>query len=268
MSVKGKNYWIKGQGKTIVLLHSSMSSKDQWKALGMKLEPDFRLISIDLYGYGDSPFPYLPEEFSTRDEAALVQDILDRQLGQNECFFLVGHSYGGAIALKFATEHQSRINAMVLFEPVTFHLLPQKTETHSRVFGVVSAIKAHLAKQNRIAATRVFIDYWSGKGTFNKLTPSTRRMFVNDIEKVVLDFKALFAETLTLEDYSRLTLPVCMIRGASSPASSLDIFSILLKTLPNTVVQKVSGGHMSPITHFKSVNRIISDFLIRYKTLF
>jgi pimeloyl-ACP methyl ester carboxylesterase len=65
---------IEGSGPPVVLLHSSMSSKSQWRKLVKALRDSHRLISIDLYGYGDTAWPRSREAFRLDDEVSLVEN--------------------------------------------------------------------------------------------------------------------------------------------------------------------------------------------------
>ena len=116
---------VEGRGPPIVLLHSSMSSKSQWRELIESLRDRYRLIAIDLLGYGESAMPSSCERYSLRDEVRLVESVLARELQPGEQFHLIGHSYGGMVALQLAAQAQSqRVRSLSLFEPIAFHLLP------------------------------------------------------------------------------------------------------------------------------------------------
>ena len=93
----GSEYIREGSGAPVVMLHSSMSSKEQWSRLSTGLNGDFHTIAIDLYGYGDGDYPQNPSSFSLADEALRIDTIITELIG-TEHFHLVGHSYGGATA--------------------------------------------------------------------------------------------------------------------------------------------------------------------------
>src|SRR5215831_7960985 len=112
-----------GSGTAVVCLHSSASSSVQWRPLMERLADRFRVISVDLYGYGQSP-PW-PEgrALSLADEVRLLEPVL-RDAGNR--FHLIGHSYGGAIALRAALDRPERLLSLSLFEPVLFSLLAEE----------------------------------------------------------------------------------------------------------------------------------------------
>ena len=106
---------IEGRGPPIVLLHSSMSSKSQWRELIESLRDRYRLIAIDLLGYGESAMPSAIG-YSLGDEVRLVESVLARELQPGEQFHLIGHSYGGIVALQLAAQAQPQRRAQP--EPV------------------------------------------------------------------------------------------------------------------------------------------------------
>lgn len=95
-----------------------MSSKNQWNRLIKQLSPDFLPINIDLYGYGQRAMPQNGAEFSLADEIELVCSVIDQHISKDAPFHLIGHSYGGAIALRLAFEQRHRVASLALYEPV------------------------------------------------------------------------------------------------------------------------------------------------------
>jgi pimeloyl-ACP methyl ester carboxylesterase len=87
------------EGDTVVLLHSSASSGSQWRSLCGLLETDFEVLAPDLYGYGARADWPGRGPLTLTDEAAAVSKLL----GNNDKpAHIIGHSYGGAVALKLA----------------------------------------------------------------------------------------------------------------------------------------------------------------------
>lgn len=244
----------------IVLLHSSMSSKSQWNRLIKRLDPQFQTIAIDLHGYGQVAMPNNALTFSLSDEIDLVHSIIDQHIEKNAPFHLIGHSYGGAIALRLALEQHNRISSLALYEPVAFYLLNSKEAAYQEITSVISRIDNDI-KQNPRAATQVFIDYWSGSGTFVDMLENVQAALIEQIQKVRLDFQALLADRLQLADLHKLDIPVCLLSGRESPFSTRRIVELLSQTLPHINCHQVSGGHMAPITHATEVNNILADFI-------
>lgn len=133
-------------GPGVVCVHCNASSSAQWRGLIDRLAPRFHVLAGDGYG------PAWPDERTLRlqDEVALLQPLLARA---GESLALVGHSYGGAVALLAALQHPPR--ALVLYEPTLFALLDEEAPPPNEAEGIrqtVADAAAHLARGDRGAA--------------------------------------------------------------------------------------------------------------------
>jgi pimeloyl-ACP methyl ester carboxylesterase len=248
-----------GARPPVVLLHSSLSSKQQWKRLALALSPQYRVIAIDLHGYGERAMPIWPPGFSLANELALVLDVIGDEIGDTP-FHLVGHSYGGAIALRLAAEQGARVRSLALYEPVAFGLLDAGDRARQQVSELTEAMDRCL-DQDPAAATQLFIDYWNGAGAFAKLPAAVQADLVQRIAKVPLDFQALFGDDLTLEEVADISVPVCLLSGLRSPESTRRIIQSLALALPGAERHVLDAGHMAPLTHADQVNPLIAEFV-------
>lgn len=244
----------------VVLLHSSLSSRNQWSALMSNSGEQYRFIAIDLLGYGKSAFPTEAAEagYTLAHEADAVLAALTSQLDAGEPFHLVGHSYGGATALRLARQLGKRVLSLTLFEPVAFHLLQPDDPARVEIEGFANAIAA---ADTEAEATRIFIDYWNRPGAFDALPDNQRQRFMSQIAKVQLDFVALLGEPATLADFAQLDLPAKVLAGRKGPSSTRRVAEQLSAALPNASFEATAGGHMGPITHADDVNAAIMAFL-------
>ncbi|TWI65378.1 pimeloyl-ACP methyl ester carboxylesterase [Pseudoduganella lurida] len=253
-------------GLPVVLLHSSMSSRSQWSALMAAHGADHHFIAhhhfiaLDLLGYGKAPFP--PPDthatFSLAHEADAVLAALATHLPADAPFHLIGHSYGGATALRLARLHPQRVRSLAVFEPVAFHLLEESDAGRQEVARVIAAIEAAATPED---AARVFLDYWNGAGAFDALPAPLRERFAAQVAKVRLDFVALLGEAATLRDMAAITAPALVLSGRDGPASTRAVATRLASALPNARSAQTPGGHMAPITHAAEVNRAFIAFL-------
>lgn len=246
----------------VVLLHSSMSSRSQWAALIAAHERDYRFIALDLLGYGRAPFPddAMQANFSLAHEVEAVQAALAAQLAPDEPFHLIGHSYGGATALRLARTAPGRIRSLAVFEPVAFHLLEESDAGRAEVASVIAAIEAAATPEQ---AARRFIDYWNGPGAFEALPASVRERFAAQVAKVRLDFTALLGEPATLADMAVIGVPALVLSGRDGPASTRAVATRLASALPRASSAQTPGGHMAPISHAADVNRELAAFLAK-----
>lgn len=105
---------------SVIALHCSGSGAAQWRKLGEALSSRHPFVAPEHYGC-DSTGPWSGERaFTLADEAARAIGIIDASRGK---VHLVGHSYGGGVALRAAVERPERIASLTLYEPSVFHLL-------------------------------------------------------------------------------------------------------------------------------------------------
>lgn len=244
-----------------------MSSHRQWQPLVAELRQDHLCIVPDLQGYG-VPARKVLGNFATRDyqmadeAAAVIDAIAELQLEQPVS--IVGHSFGGALALHLAMTKPFAIKELVLFEPVAFHLLKANDQpTFPQLLAEVQALAEQLPKLSYQDAAMVFIDYWQFDGFFSGLPLRMQQNLAEQVAKVTLDFQALIGEPLQLADYQRLDLPVLLLTGSKSRRSAQSISELLHASIPGSALRQVATGHMGPVTDPALVNSEICSFLRR-----
>ncbi len=240
-----------------IALHSSQSHGGQWRALSRQLPESYMLQAPDLIGYGAAPTfaqcLVAAADFRLANEiTALVQTGLQPERGP---VVLVGHSYGGALALHWARRFPQAVAALVLYEPVAFHVLAKDHAARAEISAVANAMDTMSAAD----ACTHFVDYWNSPGYFNALPAAAQALMISQQDKVTADFKALLGEPASLADYAKLTMPVHLFSGEQSPLSSQTVAQLLANTLPNATHTRVAAGHMGPITH----SRIVTPLLLK-----
>ncbi len=105
----------------VLILHGWGSSSDSWARVQEKLsESGYPVICLDLPGFGKSITPF--EIWGVQDYSEFVLNF-SRGLGLKR-FFLIGHSFGGRIAVKFSIFHPEMIEKMVLCDSAGIKLKP------------------------------------------------------------------------------------------------------------------------------------------------
>jgi pimeloyl-ACP methyl ester carboxylesterase len=104
-----------GEGTPVLLLHGFLDSSYTWRALIPRLQDRYRVVALDLPGFGYSDKP--DETFSLGDYSSVVVGVLD-QLGIDRAF-IVGNSMGGSVALRIAIDSPERVRGLVPIDPGT-----------------------------------------------------------------------------------------------------------------------------------------------------
>ena len=106
----------RGNGPVIVLIHGFGSWLDSWQRLHQSLVgAGFRVIAIDMVGAGASTRSLNPAHYTTASQARMVLDVLE-SMGVGRVS-LIGHSYGGRVALQMAVFAPERIIDIVALAP-------------------------------------------------------------------------------------------------------------------------------------------------------
>ena len=259
----------RGNAAPVVMLHCSASSGRQWDALAELLGERRQICAPDQWSCGERGAWHGAGRFSLADEAVAVHEAIDR-LGRP--VHLVGHSYGGALAMHVARSRPGAVASLNLIEPSAFHLLRHGSAEDGELFDEIAAVARHvetaLGAGDAADGMARFVDYWSGDGAWAGMSERAHAAFAPRLAKVALDFQALFEEPAALGDFNGLNLPTVIVRGALSPAPSRRIVNMLAGALTGARVEVIfRAGHMSPLSHADTVNCIVAAHLAGLRRL-
>ena len=244
--------YLSGEGSpephdTLICLHCSASSGRQWKALADSLADELTVLTPDLLGYAEKTAWPAGAPLSLDDEVEHLAPLITAQAGR---IHLLGHSYGGAVALQVALRWPDRIRSVTLYEPVRFRLLldsPAMTPLAYEVIRLARSVQRMAGPAPADAAAR-FVDYWSAEGPWAKTSPARQQALALRMPKVGAEFTAALEDGARDIDYARLRMPVRLIGGDRSPAPVRVILERLAHLVPNADrVTLAALGHMGPI---------------------
>jgi pimeloyl-ACP methyl ester carboxylesterase len=248
---------------SIVALHCSLGSGRQWARLVEDAGTRHHVIAPDIAGYGSRPDAIaLPRTLA--QEAELLSDALAAATGP---IHLVGHSYGGAIALKLATSSPlaRRVLSLTLIEPVLPTLLLDNAmdrPLYEQFFRLGHKVFLDLWNDAPGEALDRFIDYWRGSEPPEELPPKIRARMIEQVQKLAYEFTALFAEDHVASAVATIDVPMLLYSGGLSPAMTQRIASRLASVIPRIDARHLpSAGHMLAITHAQTINSEILNHI-------
>jgi pimeloyl-ACP methyl ester carboxylesterase len=250
-----------GAGAPVVLVHGSVSGNRQWKSLVQELEPHFRVLAPNLFGYGETSRWQEEGSQTIADQANLIISLAQQFPGPIR---LVGHSFGGSVALKVATMLGGRISHLFLFEPNPFYLLAQngRAEAYAEAIALRDFIKSYGAKGDWVAVAERFVDYWLGDGAW-AVTPEKRRLaYLQLLRPNYYEWDCMESDETEIENIARMSAKAMLVYSAGARRPTREIARLFEERCPNWSVATIAeGGHMAPLTHPHLVNPLVSRFL-------
>lgn len=235
-----------------------MSSR-QWSRLSEMLGATHRVLAPDLIGSGANP-PWPDDEpFDLLQDVEVLESLID-QLGG--AAHLVGHSYGGLLALTVARRAPSRVRSLAVYDPVAFGVLyePEDAEGLADLARAAShPVFTDYERGGSDAWFEAFIDYWNGPGAWRGMAEAGRASFLRVGRKVFYEVWSLMHDRTPASAYAGIEAPALLLGGAGSPAAARRVVQVLSPALPDSRLQMIAGaGHMGPLTHGPIVNEAIA----------
>ncbi|MFO0548020.1 MAG: alpha/beta hydrolase [Polyangiaceae bacterium] len=237
-------------GAPIVFIHGTGLSSRYWSPLAASLGASHRTVAIDLLGYGDSSAPASGDDFHLDEDRDAVISVLSTLSAPAH---LVGHSYGGLVALRVALAQPERVRSLALYEPVAFSVLRSAGRTDG-IRDLDQANEGGLITSDATGGSEVwlrrFVDYWNGAGAFDAMTAPAREALLKGGRKSYLEVRSNLADATSHEVYARITAPVLVVHGSRSPLAARATAEVLAEHLPRAKKLVLeNAGHLGPFTH-------------------
>lgn len=254
------DYLDDGVGPVVVLLHSSVSGNKQWRRLVEALRPTYRCVAPNLLGYGLTS-PWQSGRRQTLADAAEVALALCETIPGP--VRLVGHSWGGAVALATASRLGPKVSHLALYEPMLGGLLHGhgKAEAWSEAMGIYASVQRLGDAQDWEALAEVFTDYFNGDGSWVSTPPERRRIIASQLPPNRHEWDA-GSESRTAQAFSGVTAQTLILRGSLTRLVTRETADVLCQAFPHWQLHDIEdAGHMGPLTHGAIVNAEIQSFL-------
>jgi pimeloyl-ACP methyl ester carboxylesterase len=233
-----------GGGPRLTLaLHPSLAHGGAFRALAA-LCPDRTFLCPDLPGHGNSKD--WDGVADLHDATTLAVTPLLAEHGPAD---LIGHSFGGTVALRLALAHPAQVRSLTLVEPVLF--AAARAADRAAMAATLAPFAAAMAAGDPAAAAAAFQAVW---GAAYAAMPAAQQAYVvARIPLIPAANPVLWTDAARLlrpGGLEGLAMPVSLIRGALSPPVIAAIHAALAARIPQARDHCIPGaGHMVPITH-------------------
>jgi pimeloyl-ACP methyl ester carboxylesterase len=236
-----------GAGQPVVLLHGWGGQIASFGPIPAQLAERFRVIAIDLPGFGESPVPGRP--WGARDYGDSIAALLT-QLGTSPVV-LVGHSHGGRTAIALAADHPELVRKLVLIDSAG--IVPRRG---SRYYARIYLIKAArrllslpgLRNWKDTVMRRVY--RLAGSSDFNAAAnPVLRATLVKLVNE---DLRGLLP---------RIAAPTLLIWGTEDRDTPLGDGKLMERLIPDAGLVVFEGaGHFSYLDQPAAFLRVMTHF--------
>jgi len=259
-------YEEQGKGPPLLLIHGLGASTFTWRFVVPELAKTHRVIAVDLKGFGQSDKPF-DERYSVVDQAELLAQLIEEKDLRN--LTLVGHSFGGGVALLLALEANqrldSRITKLVLLDTIAY---PQHIPVFFRLLDVplVSQIGVRMVPpsvQTRVALEIAYFDD-------SKIDPAEIETYAAPLKTaagkhaMIHSARQILPEDIAelSERYKTMTLPTLILWCDHDRIVPLEVGLRLRRTLPNSTLRLVQDcGHMPQEEQTASTVELIKGFI-------
>lgn len=242
-----------GSGNAVVLLHGGLVDRRLWDEQMPALARRFRVVRVDLRGFGDSEAQPVP--FSPVDDL----DAVLAHLGIVRAS-LVGLSAGGGLAVEFVLAHPDAVDRLVLVGPG----LPG-FDWSEEMDELDAAIERAIENGDIDAAVEHTVDYWTvARRKKSSVDPSV-------LERVRVMSRPLF-EGPNLDEFelrdrtiimrlSEISVPTLLVVGEQDVEDIVRIADLIERDVPDVRRETIPGGHHHNLDSPDRFNELVLSFL-------
>jgi pimeloyl-ACP methyl ester carboxylesterase len=246
------SYTDSGQGQAIVWLHGFLENKKMWKDYDSLFSENYRVITIDLLGHGQSDC--LGYVHTMEDNAHVVHEILAHL--KIEKATIIGHSMGGYVGLALAELFPKQIEKLVLLNSTAKEDSAEKKVNRSR------AIKA--VKQNYVNFVNLAIGNLFSENNRIRLAKEIETVkaeaLQTPLQGIIASLEGMKIRKDRVFILQQNDFPILLILGKKDPV--LNYQESLSQIEGNdTKLVLFEDGHMSHIENKEALQTVLLQYL-------
>ncbi len=255
------NFTSTGQGSPVVLLHGIAGSSRYWQDVAALLVQNHRVISIDLLGFGRSPYPHA--DYSYETHISSINQTL-KKLNLSEPFVLVGHSMGALLALRLATNHPKLLKKIILLNMPLYSDLEEAksdiTQGKKRLRYTFYGPSSHLLCTVWCRALRPLTKHVAPLYLPQFPRHVAQDSLLHSWEAFSKSLRNIIEEQNAEADLLDITVPALLLYGeqeSSVVLGNAKKLKIALKEKDNINISIVKGPHHLPLSESEKIAKTI-----------
>lgn len=256
-----KQVLIEGSGPPVVLLHGGTFDFTAYAAHAKLLADSFTVIRMQQFNVQSADEGWLlPKTYTVTTESRAVKTTLD-SLHITRPVVLVGHSYGGVIAVDYAMQYPESVLALILVEAPLFHLAKasgQYTESMQQIVALTqqftpqATITEEMIKAFRCKMTNCETDDIRKHPMWPKWLKQKDRL---------RGLSAVPSYTIAIEKLKSFQKPVLILTGTTTITANRVIDNLLSQTFPNAKKASLPGDHIAIYQNAETFVHLMKTFL-------
>lgn len=238
------NYQTSGKGKEVLFLHGWGDSINSFKQLVLDLSGKYKVILLDLPGFGKTASP--PQTWGLSDYSSFVADFIDK--AGIKPFAVVGHSNGGAVAIRGLSHEMIKADKLVLLASAGIRNTHKARKKVLRMAAKTAKLPVALLPKRAQTKIKKHVYKTIGSDLFvaEHLQETFKRVIEDDIR----------------QEAGKIDIPTLLIYGDNDTATPVEYGQMLAAKLPNSKLEVLAAaGHFVHHDKPAEVTNLILKFL-------
>jgi pimeloyl-ACP methyl ester carboxylesterase len=252
------DYDAGGAGPTVVLVPGSCSTGAAWRPVIAVWQGQFRCVTTSLLGYGQTAERRTAQDPCISHEAEMLESVI-RNAGDGPVH-LVGHSFGGVVALAVALRGRLKLASLSIVEAPAVELLRESDEhRHYSAFRQMTEAYFNDFGNGNKQAIASMIDFYGGAGTYASWPPRVQAYAVETTPVNILDWASAYDFALSKAILAAVKVPTLVVRGGASHPAMQRANELLSTHIRGASLMTIAGAaHFMIATHAAEVANAVA----------